>query len=153
MQKVVQARSAYESVSELARARQFVNGCCFVLPCAVPGADPDEVQGMATRVALPVQMTRYWAQRRPFLEKALDQLNTGLRVRWSEGGEDIYLEGVRGQVKAATKFLAEFQESARKVTMAPGLARYWGERKAYMEKSMARMDLELIVSWEEGEEG
>ena len=128
--------------------------CATVGDCAAHlTSNPDEVQGMATRVALPVQMTRYWAQRRPFLEKALDQLNTGLRVRWSEGGEDIYLEGVRGQVKAATKFLAEFQESARKVTMAPGLARYWGERKAYMEKSMARMDLELIVSWEEGEEG
>ena len=104
---------------------------------------PEDAQGTATRVVLPGQMVRFW--RRPFMEKSLDQLNIKLRVKW---GEEVYLEGTRGQVAAAIKFLAEFQESARMVAMAPNMAHFWGTRKA-----LAKLGVRLRVTWgEEGEE-
>ena len=76
---------------------------------------PEERGGLATRVAMPSKMARYWVTRTALLNKIVGR-QVGARpvVTWSGDQEDALVDGTYSAVRLLLDTLAEEQETAKK---------------------------------------
>ena len=74
---------------------------------------PKERGGLATRVAMPNKMTRYWATRTALLNKiAGKQVGARPVLTWSRDLEDTWVNGTYSAVRLLLDTLVEEQETA-----------------------------------------